>query len=32
MKTVKGVYGEAKIFTDDVEDYAEKHIGEKSTL
>ena len=22
MKTVKGIYAEAKIFTDDVEDYA----------
>ena len=26
MKTVKGVYGEAKIFTDDVEDYAETQV------
>lgn len=23
MKTVKGIYAEAKIFTDDVEDYAQ---------
>lgn len=26
MKTVKGIYAEAKIFTDDVEDYAEAQV------
>ena len=26
MKTVKGIYAEAKIFTDDEEDYAEAQV------
>ncbi|MDE6883518.1 MAG: hypothetical protein K2P48_10425 [Lachnospiraceae bacterium] len=26
MKTVKGIYAEAKIFTDDVEDYARAQV------
>ena len=26
MKTVKGIYAEAKIFTDDVEQYAEAQV------
>ncbi len=26
MKTVKGIYAEAKIFTDDVEDYAKAQV------
>ena len=26
MKTVKGIYAEAKIFTDDVEEYAEAQV------
>ena len=26
MKTVKGIYAEAKIFTDDVEDYAQAQV------
>ena len=40
MKTVKGIYAEAKIFTDDVEDYAlaqvkmicDNEIAEGSTI
>ncbi len=26
MKTVKGIYAEAKIFTDDMEDYAKAQV------
>ncbi len=30
MKTVKGIYAEAKIFTDDVEDYALAQVKKKA--